>query len=683
MAAKKLQAACGFAILHFSMIATFTSLAPAQKDPSMMREEQIAPPGDITDLSLEELMNIKVTSASKKEESLSGAPAAIYVITGDDIRRSGLSSLPEVLRLAPGLTVQQTNSHAWTVSTRGFNGFPNEKMLVLIDGRAVYDSLYGGVFWDVQDVRLADIDRIEVIRGPGGALWGVNAVNGVINIITKPASATQGVSVETSLGKNEGSHGSFRVGARMSKAFSYRFYGQSSFWDPAVDAAGTELFNDWHISDAGIRADWGVDSKDNLSFDLAGYEGHVHDQTFGSSYGAFGWNNVAYTVAGGHALAHWGHTISEKSHATTLAYCDWTNRENAQWAEEYRITCDAEFQHNYTFNSRHSLMWGAGFRSTADQTPVRGLSYFTPLNKRLNFFDGFAQYDVNVIPERLRVTIGSKFERSTYGGFEASPQVRAVWSLRANHHIWGAASRSSRVPARNEHDNHLALFNPPQPPDPATVILFIGNPEISSEHQTAYEAGYRYQYKQAWSVDVAAFYNSYTDLILPDVNNPDTSFNPSPPYLQIAFPFKNGTQAQTHGLEINGKWNATPRWHLQLNLTEDRGTSFSMDATPRHQFSANSDVDLPRSFSFHSALYHTNAFDVTAAGATVSLPTTNRVDLGLTWHGMPGLNVGVWGRDLQSDRHLEGNGTSVATGLVRRAVVVKLSWDFNPEKKQP
>ena len=245
---------CHLRTHHFVLLLLLSVLSLLA--PSHVQAEASSPtdPGDradVANLSLEELMNVKVTSVSRKEENLAGAPAAIYIITSDDIKRSGMSSLPEVLRLAPGVTVQQTNSHVWTVSTRGFNAFPNEKMLVLIDGRAVYDPLYGGVYWDVQNVRLADIERIEVIRGSGGALWGVNAVNGIINVITKPANETQGTAMDTSLGADEGYQGSYRYGGRVGKAFAYRAYGQSSYWDPAVDGSGAEIFNDWHMLNGG------------------------------------------------------------------------------------------------------------------------------------------------------------------------------------------------------------------------------------------------------------------------------------------------------------------------------------------------------------------------------------------------------------------------------------------------
>jgi iron complex outermembrane recepter protein len=343
-------------------------------------------------------VEVTVTSASKKEESLAGAPAAIYVITSEDIRRSGLSSLPELLRLVPGMTVQHVNSHTWTVSTRGFNGFPNEKMLVLIDGRAVYDSLYGGVSWDTQALRLEDVDRIEVIRGPGGALWGANAVNGVINVVSKSASQTQGLAMSTSLGLNEGYQGSARFGDKTGNV-CYRIYGRSSFWDPFVDSAGQEMFTSWHLSDGGMRTDWSLSANDALTIDAGGYQGHIRDTAMVANYDVSGIVRDSYSVQGGHILGRWIHTFSPNSSTNLLSYCDWTNRTDIEFGGEFRSTCDLEVQHDYNANRRYSFIWGGALRSTSDQTRVTFRNHFGPPDQPLNFFSGFGQYDFQILPD--------------------------------------------------------------------------------------------------------------------------------------------------------------------------------------------------------------------------------------------------------------------------------------------
>ena len=634
-------------------------------------------------LDLEDLVNmeVKVTSASKKEEALAGAAAAIYVITNDDIRHGGYSSLPEVLRVVPGMTVQQVNSHSWTVSTRGFNGFPNEKMLVLIDGRAVYDPLYGGVDWDVQDVRLEDVDRIEVIRGPGGALWGANAVNGVINVITKSAKQTQGLSVATSIGHDEGYQGSIRVGAQAGKRFYYRVYAKGGSWEPFVNSGDAELFNAWDLSSGGFRADWTVSDKDVLTLSGAGYQGHIHDTALVTTDTFHGAVNDPYLVQGGHILGHWDHTFSERSNTEVVAYCDWTNRTDIEFAAEYRNTCNVDLQHNLQINQRNSINWGGGFRSTADQTRATPDNHFIPPDERVNLVNGFGQYEFDVVPNRLRVIGGSKFEHNTYTGFEIQPQARAVWTPAKNHNIWGAVSRSVRTPTHNEHGTFkFGLMTPASASAPLTILGWLGNPNLRAEHQNAYELGYRYQYQQTLSFDATAFYNSYSDLLYPDMLHPVTFTFTDPTYIVLAWTITNNERAQTHGLEISAKWRPIHPWQVSLGVTEDRGTGISMYATSRHQFNVESRLNLPRHFALNSALFHVNKISVLAM-TPVAVPTTNRVDVGLSWHALSGLSVGIWGRNLQSERHPEGSGSFLSTGEVRRSVVVRLAWEFVPEKK--
>ena len=671
-------------LIPILLLATVNS--PAQSDvnaenPTSSQREQQASSVDvpIESLSLEQLMDLTVTSASKKEENLSGAPAAIYVITNEDIRRGGFSSLADVLRVVPGMTVQHVNSHTWTVSTRGFNGFPNEKMLVLIDGRAVYDPLYGGVNWDTQALRLEDIDRIEVIRGPGGALWGANAVNGVINVVSKSASQTQGLSLASSLGQEEGYQGSVRFGDKIGRNFSYRVYGRSSFWDPFVTSSGQEMFNAWHISDGGLRADWQLSTQDNLGIDAGGYQGRIRDTAMVANYDFTGIVNDPYGVQGGHILGRWSHTFSPRSSTSLLSYCDWTNRTDIEFGGEFRTTCDIEFQHNYEARRRHSFIWGGALRSTSDQTRVTFRNHFGPPGQRLNFLSAFGQYEFQIVPDRWRVMVGSKFEHSTYGGFDIQPQARAVWTPAKNHNLWGAVSRSARVPTRNERDNFLTYVTTPgAPPAPPTVVAFVGRPKLRAEYQMAYELGYRYQFRKNLSFDAAAFYNSYSRLIYPDLNNLSVSFNPDPPYVLAAMYFNNLSRAQTHGLELSTKWRPISRWQLSLGVTENRGTGISMYANPSHQFSVQSRADLPKRFQLDSALYHWNPVSVLAV-TNATVPTGNRVDVGLSWRGLHGLSIGLWGRNLQADRHAEGSGSFLSSGEVRRAVVVKLSWDMGSD----
>jgi iron complex outermembrane receptor protein len=373
-------------------------------------------------------MNIQVTSATKKAENLSGAPAAIFVITGEDIRRGGFSSIPDALRMVPGLHVAQQSSHVWVVAARGFSSVFNDKMLVLIDGRLVYTPAFGGVWWDVQDPPLEDIDRIEIIRGPGGTLWGANAVNGVINIITRKAGDTQGSLVATSAGVNEGYAAVVRYGGAFGENFAYRIYGTANDWLPSVTPSGVENYDSWSLSQGGTRFDWHTSPKDTVTFDGQGYSGRTRDAlTVLSPKAPPALLDKSSVVKGGHLLARWTHKFSDRSSTDLLGYCDWTDR----YAERYietRNTCDVQFQHNYSFTDRHSLTWGGEVLTTGSVEEHDFSATFVPPAERDTTQSLFLQYELAVIPDKLRIIAGSKFSHNSYTGFEYQPQIRAVWT---------------------------------------------------------------------------------------------------------------------------------------------------------------------------------------------------------------------------------------------------------------
>ena len=636
----------------------------------------------LTDLDIEQLMNIevRVTSASKTEESLSSAPAAIFVLTGDDIRRGGFASIPEALRMVPGLTVTQINSHLWTVSSRGFNGFPNEKLLVLIDGRAAYDPLYGGVFWDVQDVPLESIDRIEIIRGAGGTLWGANAVNGVINIMTKDARAMQGLSVFTSAGHDEGYSTSVGYGGKLGATTSYRIYGKASYWYPFVTSAGAELYNAWNNSLGGARMDWKPTERDGLTFEGQGYSGRERDTETVTTLTSSAVTPLSIVMKGGDILGRWNHTFTNRSSSNLTAYSDWTSRSDIFFGFERRNTCDVELQHNFRMSKRQLLTWGADFRTSSDRTVETFQDSFQPSSRRQFLESGFAQYEFVLVPDRLRVIGGAKFENTTLGNLDIQPQVRAVWSPTTTQYVWGAVSRSVRIPTRNEHDNFLVSGI--LPGSPPTFFIFVGNAKLKPERQVAYELGYRYQPTKRLSFDTAIFYNSYSDLIYPDFVNLTRFTNANPPFIGLAIPFTNLLRAQTHGLEFSTKWEAARFWILSAALTENRGTGISRISMPRHQANIQSRVDLPLRFEFDSALYYYDAHTISyPVGVTFVEHTTNRVDVGLSWHPRPEWTLSVWGHNLQSAHHEEDGSLYFETGQVRRTVVFKMSWQSAQEHR--
>ncbi|MGA3294582.1 MAG: TonB-dependent receptor [Candidatus Acidiferrales bacterium] len=428
-----------------------------------------------------------------------------------------------------------------------------------------------------------------------------------------------------------------------------------------------------------MRIDWKGTERDALTFEGQGYSGRERDVETVTTLAGAALTPLSIVMKGGNILGRWGHTFSERSSAETKAYCDWSSRSDIFFGFERRNTCDLEFQHNFRIAARHSLIWGGDFRTTSDRTVATFQDAFRPASRRQYLESGFAQYELSVVPDRFRIIGGAKFENTTFTGFDIQPQIRAVWSPAAAHNIWGAVSRSVRTPTRNEHDNFLV--SGVLPGSPPTFLVFVGNPKLKPEHQIAYELGYRYQPAQSLSFDTAAFYNSYTDLIYPDFANLTPFTNTNPSFTGLAIPFTNLLRAQTHGLEFSTKWKAARFWMLSGALTENRGTGISRISMPRHQANIQSHMDLPHHFEFDSALYYYDGHLIPyPVGVTFVEHTTNRVDLGLSWHPHPGWTLGIWRHNIQSAHHEEDGSLYFENGQVRRTVVFKMTWQANPDQ---
>jgi iron complex outermembrane recepter protein len=635
----------------------------------LLASTSLAQTPGLTDLSIEDLANVKVTSVSKKAENLSGAPAAIFVLTGEDIRRGGFTTLPEALRMVPGLYVSQINPHAWQISARGFGDLNNNKMLVLVDGRTVYTPLYGGVYWDAIDMPLGNIERIEVIRGPGGTLWGANAVNGVINIVTKSAEQTQGWKVSTSTDVDLGETATVQYGGQAGRDIKYRIFGKSAYRDPFASPSGAELPSNFNLTQIGMRADWDPSSKDTLSFAGGTYDGRFRStQTFSGL-------RVTDLLKGNNLLLHWKHTISDRSTIELLTYCDWYSREGT--AGEMRNRCDIEFQNTHEFNARNSLIWGASFLSTGDNITPEEVPV-VPERRRANVASGFAQYEFVFVPDHLKVVIGSKIEHNDYSGFEYQPQVRAVWTLNKVHTIWTSVARAVRSPARDESDLQLIVPSGVSNGVPFYVEV-VGNPALESEHSKAYELGYRYQPVPTLSFDLALYYNDYSNLITEPLAHPVANS----PLFQTTF--VNAGRAQTHGAELSVKWRPVRHWTLSPGVTELRGSPNAAAVNPRHQFNVQSRVDLPRNLELDSGLYHYSAVPVQASLAfgvpAAGVSALNRVDVGMSWHATSQWTFAVWGRNLQSEQHVESLPSILVgpAGEVPRSFVFKVAWQQKAE----
>lgn len=647
-----------------SLAAAVVTTIPAQSQET---------PKDLGSKSIEELMNIEVTSPSKKTESLLEAPAAIFVVTGQDIVRGGFSSIPDALRMVPGLHVAQQSSHVWLVSARGFSSLFNAKMLVLVDGRLAYTPTFGGVWWDVQDPPMEDIDRIEVIRGPGGTLWGANAVNGVINIITKEPGKTQGVLVSSAAGVNEGYATRVRYGGTAGKRFAYRIYGTGNYWLPSVNSSGTENYDTWSISQGGTKIEWNASEKDTVTFDGQGYSGRIRDTTdvFTPTAPAT-LVNVQSVLKGGHLLGRWKHTFNDRSSTDVLGYCDWTARAITLW-DEQRSTCDIEVQHNYSFTDRQALTWGGSILSTnlSSQTNFRfGIS---PPERRTTTYGLFLQYDFALVPDKLHVIAGSKFDHNDFTGFEYQPQVRAVWTPRKSHAVWAAISRAVRTPTLAETGGKLRVSQVST--TPLVFLDFVSNPDSDSEVLHSYELGYRYASKQKFSFDATLYYNAYDKLLGPTTPGAPI-INPAPFYIDVPLNYTNAGGGQTHGLEAYLQYKPMQRWTLSTGITELRGNSVpglvvaASANDPRHIVTLGSKFDLTQRLNFDAAYYY---YDVIAH----MLPPVNRVDIGLSTKPIHGFTFSAWGRNLQAGRHQEATSFLLPAREIRRSVAFKLIWQSN------
>jgi iron complex outermembrane recepter protein len=602
-------------------------------------------------LSVEELMNVVVTSVSRRAEPLSHAASAIQVITQDDIRRSGATSLPEALRLASNLQVAQVDSRQWAISARGFNSTTANKLLVLVDGRTVYTPLYSGVFWDVQDVPLTDIDRIEVISGPGSTLWGANAVNGVINVITKRPQDTQGLVVGGGGGTGLRGFGSARYGGTVGKNVRYRVYGKGFDRDATALPTGLDATDDWQMGQGGFRVDW--ESSEVNRFTLQG-------DAYGGQMGKPIGSDVA--VNGGNVLGKWSRTLSATSDLRVRLYFDRTHRDIPGVFAEDLNTYDVELQHRALLGRRHNLVWGVSYRLLDDHVRNSASLAFLPGDCAHSWFGGFVQDEIMLVPERLSVALGTKLEHNWYTGFEIQPSGRVNWRITRTGTLWGAVSRALRTPSRIDRE----LFAPGQPP-----YFLAGGPDFRSERELAYELGYRLQHR-AVTMSLATFYNQYEGLRSLEQSNPPAAFP-----LVIA----NGLDGESYGAEFTAQYRVADAWRVRLGYTEMRiniwskptSTNTSGGSTENHspnrQFSVHSSVNLPVNLRLDGGLRYVSEI------ANQQLPDYTELDARLTWSPIAQLDLSVVGQNLLHRRHAEF-GTPATRRGIERGLQGAVEWHF-------
>lgn len=657
---------------------------------------------DLADLPLEQLMEVRVVSVSKKEETLARAAAAVHVITQDEIRRSGFTSIPELLRLAPGLQVGRVDSHQWAISARGFNDIFANKLLVMIDGRSIYTPLFSGVFWDVQDTFLSDIEQIEIIRGPGATLWGANAVNGVINVVTKPARETQGLIVRGGAGTEERAFGSIRYGGQLSSNAFYRVYTKYFNRDESVLPNGSDANDQWQMARTGFRVDWDASDETLLTFQGDVYAGELH-QTYVrltpvAPYSPFLDRDRA-DVQGGNLLGRWTRRLSSDSELSVQSYYDRTSRDSAIFKEN-RDTLDVDIQHRFSAGERQEIIWGGNYRATSDDVRNTFDVSLDPHDRTTRHLAGaFVQDEIEMLVDRLYLTFGSKFEHNEFTGFELQPSGRIAWTPGAKQMFWGSVARAVRTPSRAEHDlrlNQAPIFPPglffgpnalAPAGSPVAVTSLFGSDDFGSEELTAYEIGYRVQPHARFAVDLALFYNDYDELRVVRPGVPEFRFaesHPGVPPAHISRIADNGMEGETYGGEIAATFRATDWWrvqatysYLQMQMHADPGVDGASElalegASPHHQVGIRSYMDLGEDWRLNLGWRYVDTLPA------LGVPSYLVMDARVAWTPTPNLELAIVGLNLWDDRHPEFVPTTIRTEQteVQHSVYGVVTWRF-------
>lgn len=637
---------------------------------------------NLAQATLEDLMNMEVTSASKKEQTMFRTAASVHVLTSEDIRRSGATNIPDALRLVPGLQVATIDASKWAVSARGFNSLWSNKLLVLVDGRSVYTPVSSGVHWDLLDLMLDDIDRIEVVRGPGASVWGANAVNGVINIISKAAVSTQGGLVSLSTGSLSPGIGTFRYGGQAGSRGHYRVFGKHSERGSMQDAIGGNAGDAWHASSAGFRLDLERSAADQWTLQgslLGGTIGHrVLESMTSYAPAARAVIDARSPTMAGHLLARWTRRPSPDNHLSVQAFWDRTSRQVIN-TNPVTQTFDLEFQHHFKAGRGHELVWGAGQRFYWDREDVSFAQFLTPSSSRRRLFSAFVQDEFTFPNPAFHVTVGSKLEHQSDAGLELQPTLRLAWFPTARHTVWAAVSRAARTPSRLERGLHVDFAAVPGDHGQLTVFGVRGDANLKTEHTVSTEVGYRINPVAPISLDAAIFHHRYTDLV---TENLAARFEtaPAPAHLAVVHQLASGMSGESIGAEVLVRWRPIPRWAIDASADwfsahfHDMGDApNALDFAhrdPSHQLRLRSQVNLFDSWQLDGT------WSYVAQLQGIAIPAYARVDarIGGT---IAGLAVSVSGHNLFESSHLEFGGfEGFSHSRVPRSWVARATWAF-------
>ena len=656
-------------LLRLVLIASISNLSPAQT------------PRDLTQASLEDLMNIQVTSVSKKEQKLSKAAAAIFVITQEDIHRSGATNIPDLLRMAPGVDVEQIDANAWAISVRGFNSRYSNKVLVLIDGRTVYTPSFSGVYWEHLDMPLEDIDRIEIIRGPGATMWGANAVNGVISIITKSSKQTKGGLLSAGAGSNLKTQDALQYGGDLGQSASYRVYGKYGDVGNSAGSAGILANDRWSRIHGGFRSDLSPTDRDDVMVqgDLFSND---ENQTRRSNFIPTPLDQIFQQdleATGGDLLARWSHTLAGGSQTSLQGYYDTYRRTDLGVPEDLK-TFDLDFQHHLVAGDRNDIVWGLGYRVyNSGLAPGYSIAFLPPVETD-SLFSAFIQDEIR-ISDTVSLTLGGKLEHNPYTGFQTEPSIRVAWTPTDRQTWWAAASKAIRQPSRTDVAIDVTLQAIPIDSNTMQVTRLYGNPQLKNEEVRDYELGYRADLSKNLSLDLATFWSSYRNVETDDPQQPQ--FIPgSPTVILVPLVYQNHAHAVDYGAELALNWNVNSHWrispgysYLHARFTQDAPgavVGFGLDTGfPPHLFEIRSLVNLPRRLEFDQALYYTSRLP---GGA---VPGHARLDVRLARRLGESTEISVVGQNLLRPATAEyGDAFAVIGTQAVRSVFGRITWRF-------
>ena len=642
---------------------------------------------DLSDLDIRELINIEVTSPSKKTEKVANVASAITVVTAEDMRRSGATSIMDALRLVPGLHVAQIDKEQWSISSRGFSGLFADKLLVLVDGRSVYTPLFGGVFWNEQDLMLEDVERIEVIRGPGATLWGANAVNGVINIITRPSGDTHGGLLAAGGGSEQRGFGSLRYGEQIGET-DYRVYSKYANRDESRLESGAKAHDTWEDVRTGFRTDTRVSSQDSLTLQADAFYADAGWDRIEPSLSAVSVQDEATRYSNAqNILGRYRHAASANEDLQIQMYYDRIDRNDVLLKQE-RDTVDLDFQHRFSPLENHELLYGVGYRWYQDQMDNSFSVSVDPDSRDLGLATGFVQDEVTLVPDRLRAIVGSKIEHNELSGWEALPSFRMIYTPDNEQSVWSAFSRSVRSPARFNHDGRLVLGVAPATAEtaglPAAVTL-SGDREYDAEDLLAYEAGYRAQLDPKVAVDLAGFFNSYSNLESAEpLGAPFGNAADGVPFVEVPLRVDNNLAAESFGGEVSlevrpvsavrlvGSYS-----HVDIHLSKRRNSQDTIfsggeEQFPNDQWMLRSLIDLPANLEFDTAVRYVDSVE------TFDIPDYYAFDARLGYRPTERLEFSVVGKNLFDSQHIEFASNLVDTQRteMQREVLGKVTYRF-------